>query len=69
MKDLEERIQNLEETMSFQEETIDSLNEVVISQQNQIDTLILEIEKIQGALTTIGGDQGPQIPDPPPPHY
>jgi SlyX protein len=65
----EERFQILESKVLYQDRTIDDLNEVVTKQQDQIDGLIAEVERLRQALIGIqerGIDGGEE---PPPPHY
>ncbi|WP_041277431.1 SlyX family protein [Desulfotalea psychrophila] len=65
----EERIQRLEEDFEFQDTTIATLNQVIIDQQQQINTLFLELEKLKHALVAMGTGTEDQGPDPLPPHY
>jgi SlyX protein len=65
----EERFQILESKVLYQDRTIDDLNEVVTKQQDQIDLLNAELERLRQALIEIqesGIDSGEE---PPPPHY
>lgn len=63
--DTEQRLQSLEEKISWQEETIEQLSEVLLDHQRQIDKLTEEQEKLL-SLTTAGGEK---IPNEKPPHY
>ena len=64
-----ERVQRLEEEFEFQDATIATLNQVIIDQQQQIDALFLELEKLKHALVAMGTGAEDQGPDPLPPHY
>ncbi len=63
--DTEQRLQSLEEKISWQEETIEQLSEVLLDQQRQIDKLTEEQEKLL-SLTEVGGEK---VPNEKPPHY
>ncbi|MCW8886141.1 MAG: SlyX family protein [Motiliproteus sp.] len=66
----DERINELESRLAFQEDTIDLLNDTVTQQQKQIDDLTQMVKIINRQLKTlpqeIGGNSGDE---PPPPHY
>ncbi len=64
---VENRLVDLEIRVTFQEKTIEELNEVIIDQQNQIDLLARELERVREQLRT-PPTPGP-VPDPLPPHY
>ncbi len=68
--DMNERIIELESRLAYQERTIEELNQVVTGQQQQIDDLLREIERIKAYLKQ-GGDSGIARADEetPPPHY
>jgi len=67
---MNDRINELETQMAFQESTISSLNEVVTDQQNQIDMLHRQLEEIklqmQSLAETVNSPDGDELP---PPHY
>jgi len=67
-EDWQNRIQILEEKFEYQERTIDDLNEVIIEQQNQLNALEEQMERLQTLLTAIQ-DTPDEGQDPPPPHY
>ena len=68
IEDINYRIQILEEKFEYQERTIDTLNEVIIEQQNQLNSLEEQINRLQALLTAIE-DTPNSGEDPPPPHY
>ena len=63
--EVEQRLQDLEEKISWQEETIEQLSEVLLDQQRQIVRLTEEQEKLL-SLAEVGGDK---VPNEKPPHY
>jgi SlyX protein len=65
----EERFQILETKVLYQDRTIDDLNEVVTKQQDQIDLLIAEVERLRQALIGIQEREVDGGEEPPPPHY
>lgn len=70
MKDLEERIAKLEETVYFQDNTVRELNQALVAQQFQLD----EMEKRMFAMQTKLRELLPAlddggVDDGPPPHY
>ncbi len=67
--EIEDRFQVLETKTLYQDRTIDDLNEVVTKQQDQIDRLTAEIERLQQALEALQEDGNEGVEDPPPPHY
>ncbi len=71
MKNIEEKIIEIETKMAFQEETIEQLNTVIINQQNAIDKLQRQLvqlnSKIEEESQHWQSDQNPA--DETPPHY
>lgn len=67
---MEKRLIELETKISYQDHIIGELNEVVIRQQNQIDQLAKEINKMREHLKQ-DSSSGLARPDEevPPPHY
>ncbi len=69
LEEVDERFQVLESKILHQENTIEELNSVVIRQQNQIDILVAEVERLsEGLDSRAPGDVDPEE-EPPPPHY
>jgi len=66
--EVEERFQALENKVLYQDRTIDELNEVVTRQQDQIDKLNAEFERLR-ALFESAAEGGIEDDDEPPPHY
>ena len=68
--ELEDRIIELETKFAFQEDLVNQLNEALIGQQNIIDSLRSDLNRLKQYIET-GGDEGiKDIGDEtPPPHY
>lgn len=66
---IDDRFQVLETRAIYQERTIDDLNEVVTKQQDQIDRLTSELERLRQTLLTIQEHGLKDVEEPPPPHY
>lgn len=66
--EVEERFQVLENKVLYQDRTIDELNEVVTRQQDQIDKLNAEFERLV-ALLESAAEGGIEDDNEPPPHY
>jgi len=66
---IDERFQILESKVLYQDRTIDDLNEVVTKQQDQIDLLTAELERLRQALVAIQERGIENTEEPPPPHY
>lgn len=68
--DLENRIIELETKISYQDHTIQELNDVVTSQQQQIDQLEKNVNKLSEHLKTQNtSDLARPEEEAPPPHY
>ncbi|MEJ2179271.1 MAG: SlyX family protein [Gammaproteobacteria bacterium] len=67
---MEERINELESRLAFQDDTIQKLNDVIVEQQQQIDQLSIQMselkEQIQSLVPVLVADEAQEIP---PPHY
>jgi SlyX protein len=66
---IETRFENLESQLLYQDRMVDDLNEVVTKQQNQIDALKIEVERLRQALVDIQEGGVDRTEEPPPPHY
>jgi SlyX protein len=70
-KELEEKINNLEIKMAYQESTIEELNSIVSSQEKEIGKAQNHIQKIERKIEEMeesGGGEG-DLPSRIPPHY
>ncbi|WAJ69966.1 SlyX family protein [Catenovulum adriaticum] len=69
-KHLEQRIDNLETQIIFQEDMIESLNQALIDQQDQLLTLQRQLTLFAKKVQAMQPEAvGPQSQEPPPPHY
>ena len=66
--EVEERFQALESKVLYQDRTIEELNEVVTRQQDQIDKLEAEFERLRALLENLS-EGGVEDDADPPPHY
>ena len=68
-----ENLVDLQTRLAFQDHTISELNEVVTSQQQQIDTLQLQVkalhDKLNGLEDMMEKSAGSKPADEKPPHY
>ena len=64
---LEERINELESRLAFQDDTIDTLNDIVVQQNDKIKALIIVIDKLKEQMES--GYIKDQSEESPPPHY
>ena len=64
-----DRLEALETKLLYQERTVDELNEVVTAQQDRIDALTKEVERMRAIFRELpqAGIEGGE--EPPPPHY
>jgi len=66
---MDKRFEDIEVRMAYLESTVEQLNQVVIKQQDQVDLLILEIQRMKQEQQQ-GGDLVRDLSDEtPPPHY
>jgi SlyX protein len=63
------RLTELEIKASFNEDLLDQLNQVVIRQQQQIDVLVREIERLRQQIPEAGQGGFSRAGDELPPHY
>jgi len=66
---MDNRLENLETKISYQEHLIEELNEVIISQQKQIDSLEKKLQQLTSFMQENTGQQASNEPEAPPPHY
>ena len=68
--DLEQRINEVETRLAFQETTLQELNEVLTSQQQQLSQMQTLVEKLRERVVELGSNmQANAANEPPPPHY
>lgn len=69
-KQLEDRIDDLEAKMAFQDDTIHALNDMVGKQQLELDTLRRAVELLAARQADLAASlPGEAADDEPPPHY
>ena len=67
---MNQRIEELETQLAFQEDTLQALNEIVTRQQSQIDTLSRDVQVLLAQLQQLSDSmQRPDSEEAPPPHY
>lgn len=68
--ELEQRIDEVETRLAFQETTLQELNEVLTSQQQQLSQMRSLVEKLGERVVELAGKmQADAAIEPPPPHY
>ena len=67
--DTNHRLTELEIKASFTEDLFEQLNQVVIRQQQQIDTLVREVERLRQQILDAGSGGSSRSGDDLPPHY
>jgi SlyX protein len=68
--DVDARIEALETRLAYQDRTIEDLDKAVTTQWSEIETLRREVKRLTERLQQAEDrSTGPQVPDPPPPHY
>lgn len=63
------RLTDLEIKASFHEDLLDQLNQVIIRQQQQIDALLREVERLRQQIPDVGSGVFSRAGDDLPPHY
>jgi len=67
---MNDRINELETQLAFQESTVSSLNDAVTDQQQQIDILREQLDYIKTQMQSLAETvNSPGGDEPPPPHY
>jgi SlyX protein len=68
--DLEQRINEVEARLAFQETTLQELNEALTNQQLQLNQLQSVLEKLGERIIELASNMQPDATvEPPPPHY
>ena len=65
---MEQRFEQLETRVAFQEDMIQKLDDALISQQKQILDLQILLKHVSSQIESME-NQFPDSPEPPPPHY
>jgi SlyX protein len=66
---LEHRIEDLEIKASFTDDLLDQLNLTIYRQQQQIDSLVLQMTQLRQQMPEAGGAGSRHLRDELPPHY
>jgi SlyX protein len=69
LHDAERRLNELEIKASFTEDLLDQLNLTIYRQQQQIDSLVLQIQQLRQQSPEGGGAATRNLRDELPPHY
>jgi SlyX protein len=67
--DLQDRVNDLEIRLSFQDETIDTLNGIIVDQQRAVERLQLQMMALLKRQEEMGGQFESSEEEAPPPHY
>lgn len=66
---LEQRVNDLESRLAFQDDTIQALNDVLVEQQRIVERLQLQMAALLKRQEEMVGQFGSFEEDAPPPHY
>jgi SlyX protein len=66
---LEERVNDLESQLAFQDDTIESLNEILVTQQRVVERLQLQMAALLRRQEEMVGQFESSEEEAPPPHY
>ncbi|MFL1503579.1 SlyX family protein [Pseudomonas sp. O64] len=67
--DLQDRVNDLEMRLSFQDDTIDTLNAILVAQQRAVERLQLQMMALLKRQEEMGGQFESSEEEAPPPHY
>ena len=68
--ELEQRINEVETRLAFQETMLQELNEALTSQQQQLSQMQAVLEKLSERIVELASNMQPDATiEPPPPHY
>lgn len=66
---LNQRLEQLENQVAFQEDTIDQLNKLITEQNQELTLFKRHLKLLAQRIDQAPGDSGEQLADEPPPHY
>lgn len=70
MNDLTGRLEALEIRVAYQDQTIEDLNATITAQWQELERLKRMIQRLEDQVReTEARAGGPNLPEPPPPHY
>lgn len=67
--DVEERINDLQGRLAFQDDTIQALNDALVTQQRLLERLQLQVAALIKRQEEVGSQFGMAEDEAPPPHY
>ena len=67
--EIEERINDLQSRLAFQDDTIQALNDALVAQQRQLERLQLQMTALIKRQEEVGSQFGMAVDEAPPPHY
>jgi SlyX protein len=67
--DIDERINDLQSRLAFQDDTIQALNDALVAQQRVLERLQLQVAMLAKRQDEVSAQFGPSEDDAPPPHY
>jgi SlyX protein len=67
--DAEERLQDLEAKLTFQDDMLQKLNDALVEQQSRVDHLEATLKRLAERARQQGVDELDTSNDQPPPHY
>jgi uncharacterized coiled-coil protein SlyX len=69
LPDVDQRLREVEERLSFQQREIEQLNEVILSHEQHLEALRREARQITESLRQLAEFPGQDLPQEKPPHY
>ena len=67
--DIDERINDLQSRLAFQDDTIQALNDALVAQQRVLERLQLQVELLAKRQDEVNAQFGLAEDEAPPPHY
>ena len=67
--DIDERINDLQSRLAFQDDTIQALNDALVAQQRVLERLQLQVELLARRQEEVNAQFGLAEDETPPPHY
>jgi len=67
--DIDERINDLESRLAFQDDTVQALNDALVAQQRLLERLQLQVAALIKRQDEVGSQFGLAEDEAPPPHY
>jgi len=69
MQEQEDRFQDIETKIAFQEHLLEALNDALTGQQQQLDVLLEKMNHLNRQFQSSGGQISKPEDESPPPHY